>query len=624
MQTTPLTCSSSSRASIFFPACLAAGWLASAAGAQGVVFKDIALETNTLNLSFGRAAATADFDGDGLLDIVCADAFEPNQFYRQKSDGTFEDSTSLWGVGNVVEYHWGVLAADFDNDGDDDLYFGNGGFAENENPGRPFPNQLLRNDIQTSGVLTDVSLQSNDAINRNPTFGVTALDYDKDGFLDIYCSDVNRACTLLRNTGGLSFDDVSAQANITVVGDWRHGGVGDFDNDGWMDMGSANFNGPNVLYRNRQDGTFVDRAVQAGVDDPFENFGMVFQDYDNDGLVDLYIAKYQLTPMGPSSVYLNNGDGTLRYVSNGSGLGAHTDMGHESGDVDGDGFPDLLMGTGNPFFKDVDYLYLVTPNGSNGLNIVESSTVTGFNSAGATRQHGQCLFDYDRDGDIDIYCNNGGPSRLASTAESNLFWQNQGNGNAWTALEIEGVYSNRTGVGVHAKATTVEGTEVHRTLAVGRGFSNTPDHALHFGIGSDSAIERIELTWPSGIVQTIDQPVMSAYTQVVETGAILRGTPTIGQFFSYDFAGEAGDVVELGLSLSTTSIELDGINGTLALGGSYVLLPALPLDAGGRLTLPIPLPASPGLIGLTIHSQAWIHNPAELGTLSQLISFTIQ
>ncbi|MFT5290878.1 MAG: hypothetical protein ACI8QS_002110 [Planctomycetota bacterium] len=593
--------------------------------AQALVFDEISLPSNTLNLSFGRGAAMADIDGDGLMDIVCADAEEPNQFYRQKIDGTFEDAASLWGVGIVAEHDWGVLVADFDNDGDEDIYFANGGFSDNDYPGRPFPNQMLRNDIQSTGLLQDVSNSIGAGMNTNPTFGATALDFDRDGMLDIFCADRKRSCTLLRNTGSLVFADVSSAANIVEVEDWRHAGAADYDNDGWPDVGVGNGKGPNALYHNEQDGTFLESAVAAGVENPFDNFGMVFQDYDNDGLQDIYIPKYQLTPTSPSPVYLNNGDGTFVNVSPGTGMGAHTDMGHESADIDGDGYPEIMMGTGNPSFSDFDFLYHVLPNGSGGLLITDISTVSGFNSKVPSRQHGQAVGDFDRDGDVDIYCNNGGPSWKQNTAQSNFFWRNQGNNYPWLAMELQGVLSNRTGVGVVARATTAEGRDIFRTLQVGRGFTNTPDHALHFGIGTDTAVENVELRWPSGITQQVSELQMGVYTDVVETGMIRTGPAAVGQPLVFEVAGTAGDLAELALSLGTGFTDIPGINGPLLLAAPYLILPAFPLDASGRLTLPIPVPNNTALIGLTLHTQAWIHPVSGAGgTLSQLNSFTLQ
>lgn len=604
-----------------------AGVLLFAADAQAqasVVFEDVVVETMTRNNSFGRGAAMVDLDQDGLLDLVCADASQTNQYYQQQPDGTFLDGASIWGVPAVAEFEWGVLAADFDNDGDDDLYFGNGGSAGNDDPTRPFPNRLIRNDIQSTGFLTDVSASMGDAINPDDTFGVTALDYDRDGFLDVFNSDKDHSCKLFRNVGGLSFVDVSSAAGIARPSDWRHCGAADIDNDGWTDVGVGSGDDRNALYHNQQDGTFVDIAISAGIANPIDNFGVVFQDYDNDGLQDIFIPKYQQVPTGPSPVYLNQGDLTFVNVSVGSGIGAHTDMGHESADIDADGFPDLLLGTGNPYFSDLDYLYTVVPDGAGGLTINDVSTTSGFNASGQSRQHGQAIGDYDRDGDIDVYCNNGGPHWSPGTRQPNFFMRSLGNANAWAALEIEGVISNRTGVGTVGRASTTAGRDVYRTLQVGRGFSNTPDHALHFGIGSDTAVERIELRWPSGIVQQVDEPAMGAYSRVVETGALLQGVPTIGQSFTFDFAGEPGEVVELAFSSGTATTEIDGVNGPFLLAAPYVVLPAIPLDASGRRSLPIPVPNSPALVGLTFYAQAWIHAPAAGGTISQLHAFTLQ
>lgn len=606
------------------PVALALGLGASAATAQNLQFDNVALSTDTLNLSFGRGAAMVDLDQDGRLDLICADAGEPCQYYRQEADGTFSDAASLWGVVPQAEYEWGVLAADFDNDGDTDLYYANGGFAENDLPGRPFPNRILRNDLGTTGTLTDVTSSSGDGRNPQPTFGASALDYDRDGFLDVFCADRNRTLTLLKNDGGLVFTDVSDAAGVAVFGDWRHSGAADYDVDGWADIGVGRGDGPNALFHNQQDGTFVDRAQEAGVANPNDNFGMVFQDYDNDGLPDIYVAKYQLVPSGPSPVYLNRGDGTFTNVSPGTGMGAHTDMGHESGDLDGDGYPEILMGTGAPSLVQLDYVYRVTPNGPEALKITDISSGSRFNTAGPSRQHGQALGDYDRDGDIDVYCNNGGPDWMPSTAQSNYFWRNRGTANGWIALELEGIRSNKTGVGTVGRATTATGRDVYRTLQVGRGFTNTPDPAMHFGLGTDGGIQQIELRWPSGIVQVLDELAPLTYSAVVETGMLLDSVPTQGQVFRFELAGPAGQLAEIGLSLGTGNSDLIGVNGPLLLDSNVSLLPALVLDASGEASFPIPVPQLPILSGLTVHAQSWIHDAAGTeGQMSQLHSFTL-
>ncbi|MDH3402912.1 MAG: CRTAC1 family protein [Acidobacteriota bacterium] len=475
-------------------------------------FLDLAPETGTAAPGFGRGAAMVDVDGDGLLDIVAANDSMPNSFFRQRADHTFEDAASLWGIAHDESVSWGVLVTDFDNDGDPDVYFLSGGF-----PGQP--NQLLRNDIATSGVLTDVTAQSGDAVSPQRAFGGTALDYDLDGDLDIFLTSPNpgEANVLLRNDGGLFFTDVSTAAGIAQEGTFRHCSAGDFDNDGWLDVAVGAFVGPNKLYRNNGDGTFTDVAAAAGVEAPHDNFGLVLEDFDNDGWQDLFVPKYLLEPTGTSLLYRNNHDGTFSDVTAGSGMTGQTDMGHNTGDLDADGYPDIFIGTGNPAFPDDIRLFLVNPDGEGGFSGLDVSDESGVTANGPVRCHGIALGDYDQDGYVDVYNNNGGPAGLPETSEPNFLWHSQGNGHGWTALRLTGVISNRSGVGARSVAFTSAGREIHRMLRAGNGFASTDSPIQHFGIGPDESIDRIEILWPSGVVQTIVEPPLYQVIDVVET-----------------------------------------------------------------------------------------------------------
>ncbi len=458
-----------------------------------------------------------DVDGDGLLDLIAANDNMPNFFFRQQPDHTFEDATAAWGIAFDDRQHWGVLVTDFDNDGDPDVYFINGGF-----PGQP--NQLLRNDISTSGILTDVSAASGDGDHSVRHFGGTALDYDLDGDLDIFLTSPNPgdSCVLLRNDGNLFFTDVSAAAGLVHTEAFRHCSVGDFNNDGWFDVAVGSYFGPNRLYRNNGNGTFTDVAQQAGVQTPDFNFGLVLEDFDNDGWQDLFVPKYLLDTIGTSELFRNNRDGTFSDVTAGSGMTGQTDMGHNTGDLDADGYPDIFIGTGNPAFPDDSHLFLMTPDGNGGLIGLDYSDESGITSNGPTRCHGIALGDYDQDGSVDAYINNGGPSGLPESFEPNFLWQSQGNANNWTALRLTGVISNRSGVGARSVAITNSGREVHRILRAGNGFANTDSPLQHFGIGQDEIIECIVITWPSGVVQTIHDPPLTQVIDVVETADACR------------------------------------------------------------------------------------------------------
>lgn len=454
-----------------------------------------------------------DLDQDGLPDLIAANSGMPNEFFRQLPDHTFESANAAWGIAFDDSSTFGVLAADFDNDGDTDVYFINGGFSQAES------NQLLRNDLSTSGVFTDVSYASGGAAMLSQNFGGTALDYDLDGDLDIFLTTTpdQGPCVLLRNNGNLNFTDVSVAAGITEPRRCRHCSCGDFNNDGWVDVAVGAHLGANLLYRNNGDGTFTNVAAAAGVEDPDENFGMVLEDFDNDGWMDIYVPKYyKQNPPGPSQLYRNNGDETFTNVTAGSGMTGQADMGHNTGDLDGDGYPDIYIGTGTPGIPLLDVLFLITPDGAGGLTATDVSTSSGITSIGPTRCHGMAFGDYDGDGFIDVYANNGGVETVPETMEVNALWHNQGNGNRWTALRLEGTLSNRTAVGARCVAFTDAGRQVHRCLRVGKGFANTDSPIQHFGVGPTETVERIEITWPSGTVQTRWYPPMSQITDIIE------------------------------------------------------------------------------------------------------------
>lgn len=510
-----------------------------------VTFTDQATTTGTSATSYGRGAAMVDIDGDGLLDLIAANDSMVNHFYRQLPDHTFVSANSLWGVLGERST-WAVLVADFDNDGDEDVYFVNGGF-----PGQP--NQLLRNDIGTTGTLTDVSDESGDANVDTRTVSGTTLDYNRDGLLDIFLSGADSHDFLLRNEGNLVFTDVSASAGMTEHGNHRHCSIGDFNNDGWIDIAVGSFLGSNVLYRNNADGTFTDVAVHAGVESPDQNFGLVLEDFDNDGWMDLYVPKYRFEidppePLGPSQLFRNNGNSTFTDVTEGSGMTAQTDMGHNTGDVDADGYPDIFIGTGHPGFKSNDLLLLIQPDGVGGLVANDVSDSSGITSNGPTRCHGIAMGDYDQDGYIDIYTNNGGPPSGPDQLQENFLWRSDGNANNWTALQLEGVCSNRTAVGTRSVAVLSSGREVHRMLRVGNGFGNTSSHIQHYGMNPDETVDRIDLYWPSGIVQSILFPPMRQVTQVLErqVGDIDGDGPVgIGDFLTllslWGPCGDCGD-----------------------------------------------------------------------------------
>jgi len=606
-------------------------------------FVDVAAGAGVLMNSFGRGSAMVDLDLDGRLDLVLANAGMRNAVFQQQSDGTFVDMSAPWGIGNDPRASWASLVADFDNDGDPDIFFpnrgGSGGGTETA--------QLLRNDLRRLGTFTDVSAASGAAATQPlMSFGGTTLDYDRDGLLDIFVSNVDGlGCNLLHNEGNLRFTDVSVAAGITFNnGNYRHCSTGDINNDGWADIVVGNMVGENLVYQNNQDGTFTNVAAAVGLASPVLNFGLVLADFDNDGWMDAYIPKWQSgtacngcagSTMGlpgvlpdpqPSPLLLNNGDGTFRDVTLNSGMTWQTDMGHNVADVDADGYPDIYVGTGSPAVLADDRLFLITPDGSGGLLATDASSTAGIVNGGPTRCHGIAFGDYDGDGDIDVYCNNGGPQEFLPTKQTNFLWQNQGNGRYWLAVDLKSVLSNGSAVGARSAVVMQSGRRIHRWLSAGHGFGNTDSPTQNFGLGGDAQVDRLEIWWPSGIRQTRSNLQANTRIQVTETGILPVAEPVSGQKWSGAVAGppNSGATIMVSDAVDSPASTIPGADFRNLL--HPVQVGSIKLDDRGRGEFSIPMPEDPAMVGITVHVQAWIHaaDDLERGTLSNVVSDTIR
>ena len=404
----------------------------------------------------------------------------------------------MFAVGGI-----GLQTADYDNDGDADLYVTRDGWFGGGN------NVLFQND--GSGVFADVTAPSG-AGDPGSGFCAAWSDYDRDGWLDIYVANGTGATgdstnALLHSGGDGTFANVAMAAGVAHKGQTLSAAWGDFDGDSWPDLYACNFTEPNTLYRNQGDGAFADVTVAAGVAAAhIDGFITFVLDYDNDGALDLFVGNWSLyetvladrvagaatSERDRPVLYRNRGDGTFEDKTESAGLmRALGTMSGVPGDVDNDGWVDIYLGNGGPQMgrRDPDVLYRNRGDGT----FVDATLAAGLGHVG--KSHGVSFADYDRDGDLDLYAPVGGAQ--PGDQWPNALYRNEGFGNHYLVLELQGVHSNRDGIGAKVRVQTGDLVQTGE-VASGYSFGNSSSLELEFGLGAQVKVDRVEVTWPSG------------------------------------------------------------------------------------------------------------------------------
>ncbi|HAD05082.1 MAG: hypothetical protein A2091_12615 [Desulfuromonadales bacterium GWD2_61_12] len=302
-------------------------------------FVDVSVAAGVADDGLGKGVAFADINNDGFVDIYVSNKGGANKLYLNKGNGTFEDITAKAGKGiDDPGFTLGSVFGDYDNDGHIDLYLARGGQYELDG------NRLFHNN--GDNTFTDVTATAGVGL-KAFTYGASFADFDNDGNLDLYCATYGPGSknVLYRNNGNGTFSDVTDMAGVGDRS-WSWMGVwADVNNDNFVDLYVVNgrypVGEPNKLYINNGNGTFTDTTKKAGVEDPNWGLGAAFADVDNDGDQDLFVSNY----VGPNNLYLNDGKGGFAKATS-QIKGSHDGWGKGPtfGDIDHDGDVDLYEG----------------------------------------------------------------------------------------------------------------------------------------------------------------------------------------------------------------------------------------------------------------------------------------
>jgi tetratricopeptide (TPR) repeat protein len=455
-------------------------------------------------------AGWADYNGDGRYDLVVCGCDNFCSLYRATPDG-FVDATLEAKLGRL-EPGFGAAWADYDNDGDPDLYIARNGWNG------PAVNSLLRNN--GDGTFTDVA-EAAGVTEPGSSFHCAWLDYDRDGWLDLIVSNGvyidGSTNQLYRNLGNGRFENVTRKAGLAMEPLYGCIGVaiGDYDGDGWVDLFFHGRMEPNRLFHNNGDGTFTDRAAEAGVQGPGSENAYVafFSDMDSDGDLDIFTTALEQWEGVIAGYRADFKDGSLDNIPRlyrNEGNGRFTDISIEAGfryplgimagniaDLDNDGYRDIYLGTGNPEVRRLEpNIFYHNVEGR------RFEDLTRFTGTGAfAKGHGVIFHDWDDDGDLDMFAHLGGFFH-GDWARASFFLNEAGNRNGWLRIKLSQPRLNRDAIGAHVTVTAGTWRQV-QVMTAGVGFGSTDPPILHYGLGSRRKVDKVEIVWPDGSRQVL-------------------------------------------------------------------------------------------------------------------------
>ncbi len=521
-----------------------------------------ALEKTTILETIGSGVALLDYNNDGWLDIYLLngstfaalkgkEAAPRAMLLHNNHDGTFTDVTDKAGVANE-RWGFGVAVADYDNDGWPDIYVSNYG-----------KNRLYHNNHD--GTFTDVAEKAGVALggwSAGPTWG----DYDRDGLLDLFVPGyvkfdpehppvggqnglstsscqfrgVSVMCGprglpgesdhLFHNNGDGTFTDVSKKAGVSdPQGYYGLASVFvDADDDGWVDLVVANDSVPRYLYHNLHDGTFQDVSYLSGFALTNEglaqaSMGIAVGDYNRDGMVDFFVTTFS---DDYKTLYRNEGNNNFSDVTYRAGLGTPTipflAWGTGFMDFDNDGLLDIFVANGHVYplvdQRDWGTTWAERPQlfrNLDGVKFQEVPPATGSGLADVIPARGAAFGDLFNDGHMDVVLNNmdSAPTLLRNVAKNN---------NHWITLKlVGGPKSPRDAIGAKVFLTT-GGVRQRADVISGGSYGSSSDQRVHFGLGSASKVDKVEIHWPSGKKEEIVVPGVDRILTVAEGQGVVE------------------------------------------------------------------------------------------------------
>tara|TARA_B110001454_G_scaffold39122_1_gene38527 strand:- start:2747 stop:4402 length:1656 start_codon:yes stop_codon:yes gene_type:complete len=511
---------------------------------QSIQFEDISFDAGVADVAVNSSGPSfIDYDNDGDIDIYVNTEYhgenQGNRLFENDGSGYFIDVAVERGVDNKYALGRGASWGDYDNDGDMDLIVSNlpssGGtkippttLFKNlliETGSANFRNATVESNLFRANVKEDREIGGI----GNTGAGVAWADYDNDGDLDLYwkCADYDIDNALFRNNGDGTFTDVTEEAGAGIIdlvaeaGSQGSPNWTDVNQDGWIDLLVTNEGSEKILFLNQENGTFknITRSFRAPSGTVFLNpgnaNGACIGDIDNDGDMDIFLPTADQSNRLYISLLSDTGSLSYKDISLSSGIDHKSGArGCTMGDFDNDGLIDIYVNNGglqNTLINDVinlpifvqfyiaiepAYNKLFQNNGD--LTFSDVTKTSGTEVLGIGSGVGNA--DLDDDGFLDLFLTNRtfyNSDKQITESDRNYLLRNKGNGNNWIKIELTGTKSNTNAYGARVKVMAGESIQ-YREHTSAHGYNSANDYRLHFGLANEESIDSIEIIWPSG------------------------------------------------------------------------------------------------------------------------------